>query len=72
MMTFLKQMVELINPLSNFTLQSTSPAINAGTAIGAPSIEYVGTARPQQVGMISEFMSTRSVVQQLVLVTMLD
>ena len=41
---------ELINPTSNFALQATSPAINAGSATGAPSTDYVGTARPQAGG----------------------
>jgi hypothetical protein len=41
---------ELINPTSNFALQSTSPAINSGSAAGAPSTDYIGTARPQASG----------------------
>ncbi|MBK8442404.1 MAG: right-handed parallel beta-helix repeat-containing protein [Sphingobacteriales bacterium] len=32
-------------------LQSTSPAINAGTATGAPATDILGTARPQGTGI---------------------
>ena len=44
-----------VNPLfvsapSNFALQSSSPAINAGSATGAPSTDYKGASRPQGSG----------------------
>jgi parallel beta-helix repeat protein len=35
----------LTNPTSNFALQSGSSAIGAGTATGASTVDYVGTAR---------------------------
>jgi hypothetical protein len=42
---YLKSNPLLTNPTSNFALQSASPAIGAGSATGAPAIDYVGTAR---------------------------
>ncbi|RQH05468.1 choice-of-anchor Q domain-containing protein [Paraburkholderia dinghuensis] len=34
-------------PLGNYAIQSTSPAVNAGTATGAPRYDFFGTTRPQ-------------------------
>jgi hypothetical protein len=36
----------LTNPTSDFTLQVTSPAIDAGTSSAAPATDYVRTSRP--------------------------
>ena len=38
------------NPPTDFSLQSGSPAINAGSATAAPATDYIGTSRPQGVG----------------------
>jgi pectate disaccharide-lyase len=35
------------NGSGDYHLESTSPAIGAGTSTGAPSVDIVGTARPQ-------------------------
>lgn len=35
----------------DFHLQSTSPALNAGTALDAPSRDFAGTSRPQGTGI---------------------
>ena len=35
----------LVNPPSNFSLTSNSPAINAGSATSAPGTDYIGNAR---------------------------
>jgi hypothetical protein len=40
----------LKSPISDFSLQSSSPAINAGSSTSAPSIDYAGTTRPQGAG----------------------
>jgi hypothetical protein len=40
----------LVNPPSDFSLQSTSPAINAASATYAPDDDYIGTSRPQGAG----------------------
>jgi hypothetical protein len=37
----------MVNPITDFHLQSTSPAINAGSASGAPTTDFDGNARPQ-------------------------
>ena len=40
----------LTNPPTDFSLQSGSPTIGAGSSVGAPSTDYIGTARPQSQG----------------------
>ena len=35
----------LVDPTTNFALQSSSPAIGAGSPIDAPTTDYIGTAR---------------------------
>ena len=37
----------LINPTSDFSLTPSSPAIDAGSSVGAPSTDYIETVRPQ-------------------------
>ena len=41
---------QLTSPTSDFTLQTTSPAIDAGSSVGAPSTDFAGNARPQGSG----------------------
>ena len=40
----------LTNPTSDFSLQSGSPAVDAGLSNGAPAADYIGTSRPQGAG----------------------
>jgi hypothetical protein len=37
----------LVSPTTNFAIQSSSPARDAGSSSLAPSTDYIGTARPQ-------------------------
>ena len=41
---------ELVNPTSDFSLQSGSPAIDAGSSNGTACADYIGTSRPQSAG----------------------
>lgn len=40
----------LVNPPTDLSISSGSPARDAGTATGAPSTDYLGVSRPQGVG----------------------
>jgi hypothetical protein len=60
----------LTSPATDFSLQASSPAINAGSATYAPSVDYAGNARPQSssydIGAY-EYVSRNPVLDHIIL-----